>query len=149
MKEDASRQSYLDLAKFFAIVLVVAGHVMQYCVSEGESSYVFNFIWLLQIPLFMVVAGMLATKPSKVETASQLGLQLLRKATHYLVPCVSWIFVASAIWKTNPWPRFYDFYLNPESNLWFLWVLFLLSSLFTVGIYIGNRIGANWAKYTR
>ena len=54
------RDRRLDCIKGIAISLVVIGHILQFCYSDYSSLFVFNIIWTLQIPLFMVVSGYFA-----------------------------------------------------------------------------------------
>lgn len=82
--QENSRDIRFDTLKGLTTLIVVLGHVLQYCIKGYEDSLAFNVIWSLQIPLFMVVSGYFSHS-SKELTFKKLGLQLFR----YLWPCVT------------------------------------------------------------
>lgn len=49
------RVLYLDVSKFFAILLVCIGHA--YYMTIGIESNVRNVIYLFHMPLFMIISG--------------------------------------------------------------------------------------------
>ena len=57
------RNTYLDLCKGIAILLVILGHSIQYGMGEGYEGYwenpVFRFIYSFHMPLFMLISGYL------------------------------------------------------------------------------------------
>lgn len=54
------RDGRLDCIKGIAISLVVLGHILQFCYVGYSSTFLFNIIWTLQIPLFVIVSGYFA-----------------------------------------------------------------------------------------
>ena len=55
-----ARDKRMDCLKGIAISLVILGHILQFGFNEYENSLLFNIIWTLQIPLFVVVSGYFA-----------------------------------------------------------------------------------------
>lgn len=59
----SSRNSYLDVVKGLGILLVVAGHAIQYGMGSGYDGFwnlpMFKFIYSFHMPLFMAVSGWL------------------------------------------------------------------------------------------
>lgn len=141
------RLSYLDLVRAIAMIMVVFCHVMSRMMYDAGNTVFFNIIWLSQIPLFMLVSGMLAPSGKKVQDAKGLFFQLAKKAAVYLIPCLSYSIITSIISSSNWFHVIEQSVKNPEVNLWFLWVLFMFVFLFTIGQYIANKIhGKNALK---
>lgn len=59
----SSRNSFLDITKGVAILLVILGHSIQYGMGEGYEGYwenpLFRFIYSFHMPLFMLISGYL------------------------------------------------------------------------------------------
>ena len=53
------RNPWLDSLKAFAIYLVIAGHAMNNCIENGDTSRVSGVIYFIHIPLFLVISGVL------------------------------------------------------------------------------------------
>lgn len=54
------RDGRLDCIKGIAISLVIIGHILQICYEDYSSTFLYNIIWTLQIPLFVIVSGYFA-----------------------------------------------------------------------------------------
>ena len=54
------RDGRLDCIKGISISLVLIGHILQYGYENYSSTFLFNIIWTLQIPLFVIVSGYFA-----------------------------------------------------------------------------------------
>ncbi len=128
------RDGRLDCIKGIAISLVVIGHILQFCYEKYSSTFLFNIIWTLQIPLFMVVSGFFA---GGVTVA-----QLTKKIRCYLVPfCSCWLISELFIrGNTDLLPRAEYLVYHLESSLWYLFVLFELSLVHMVALAIASKI---------
>lgn len=51
------RNSSVDIIRGFAMLLVVFGHTVSGTVKEYSDSLLFQVIWTLQMPLFIVISG--------------------------------------------------------------------------------------------
>ncbi len=119
------RDGRLDVLKGLAISLVVLGHILQGCYDGYDSLMVFNVIWSLQIPLFMVVSGYFASKKK-----APVGQTILKKAKSYLIPFVSCFLIRELLILGNQyqlWARTKVLMFALEESLWYLFVLFELS----------------------
>lgn len=130
------RIPYLDNIKGVLIVLVIIGHAIQYCSSTYEMDFAFRLIYSFHMPLFFFVSGYLANK-------GRWDRNLIpKRAIQLLLPFVTWAFI-SPLLKTG------TFDLNssiqtlvyPDNGLWFLYNLFLYSSIFNVAEYVQHRFG--------
>lgn len=57
-----TRIAFLDVAKAFAIILVVWGHLIQQTTSDFWDSKIFSFIYSFHMPLFFLLSGMFIEK---------------------------------------------------------------------------------------
>lgn len=77
------RDYRFDALKGLATLVVVFGHVMQFGTKGYESTSLFNAIWSIQIPLFMIVSGYFS-----IHMHEQQLKDFLRQTFHYIWPCV-------------------------------------------------------------
>ena len=126
------RDGRLDCIKGISISLVVVGHILQYCYIDYSSTLLFNIIWTLQIPLFVVVSGFFAWGGEfTVE-------QFIKKIRNYLIPFISCFLISELFIRGNTdlLSRFVYLAYHLESSLWYLFVLFLLSLIHMVAVTI-------------
>ena len=116
------RDGRLDCIKGIAISLVIIGHILQICYEDYSSTFLYNIIWTLQIPLFVIVSGYFAGGGITVA-------RLVKKIRYYLIPfCSCWLICELFIrGNTNLLDRAEYLAYHLESSLWYLFVLFVLS----------------------
>ena len=138
--EKIGRIETIDLLKLFAAILVILSHCMMKYISDGVSNPLFNFIWLTQMPLFMFASGFLNIKAEKVSTIKKFFYRTLRNVLCLLVPCFTFLLIGCLLDSKSIFDAFVSFYKNPETNLWFLWVLFIIHLVFDFGLYLSNFV---------
>lgn len=114
---------WADNLKAFAIILVILGHVIPWVCGEQVSPTLIRYFSVIEMPLFMAISGYCSYKPS-------VSLANIRKRFFQLViPFFAWPIVWYVM-KMN-FSGVTDFYmhlpLNPDTGLWFLYILFLIS----------------------
>ena len=123
-----NRNRTLDVYKGVLIVLVVLRHVLQYSVAD-EGGILTNFIWAVQMPGFMLVAGYFAAR--KIDSLQYAGKRILLSAQHYALPFLSWFLLIEVMLLgkngRNPITGLTHLLNHVDSGLWFLWVVFALS----------------------
>lgn len=129
------RDGRLDCIKGIAISLVVIGHILQFCYDHYSSTLVFNIIWTLQIPLFMVVSGFFVGGGITIT-------QIAKRFRYYLIPfCTCWLISEFFIrGNTNLLERAGYLVYHLESSLWYLFVLFELSCVHMIAVTIASKI---------
>lgn len=144
-----ARNDCIDVAKGLGIILVVIGHVMS-PVMSGNSilEWLYSVIYTFHMPLFFFVSGYVAkklvTKPvAKTELIKQ---RLLRLMVPYCVWAVIYlpmkIILAEHVRFSDEY-KWYSFFLgnNPDGQLWFLYVLFVIS-IFMIFFVTSKNISA-------
>ncbi len=129
------RNDSLDIAKGIGIILVVLGHTMS-PVMEGHNiiEWLYSVIYTFHMPLFFFISGYVATK--LVTQTTQKTELLKQRVIRLMIPYLTWAVIYLPM-KTvmaqhvrfNDEYKWYSLFLgnNPDGQLWFLYVLFVLS----------------------
>lgn len=128
------RDIRFDILKGIATIFVVIGHVIQYNFKDYHNSMIFNIIWSIQIPLFMVVSGYFSLSNKKNKS-------FIKQLFHYLWPCVTYFVALSTIYHyKNPILSAYNLLWHLEGTLWYLFVLAFLNSFNFLAKNISNKL---------
>lgn len=124
-----NRILWVDALKAFAITIVVLGHCLQ---AIDATSILYKYIYAFHMPLFMAISGYCSYKASvSFENIKKRFLQLV-------IPFFAW----PVVWYVvkMDFSGVADYYLtlplNPDTGLWFLYILFLISLV----DYVRNKI---------
>lgn len=134
------RLATIDLLKLFASVLVILSHSMMKYIDNGTSNPLFNFIWLTQMPLFMFASGFVNIKKENYSSIRKYLAKELKNALILLIPCLTFLLITSVIQEKSIVLSFRDFFFDPQSNLWFLWALFVIRLIFDFGLFLSNFV---------
>ncbi len=132
------RDNRIDCIKGIAISLVVLGHILQSCFAEHSNMFIFNVIWSVQIPLFMVISGYLS-KNRGINLLPTIG----KKAVGYLVPFVSCFIIGVLVFNRSGGdfiPALKKLAFVLEDSLWYLFVLFILSAIHLLSCTVANKL---------
>ena len=112
---------------------MVIRHVLQYSVSD-EGGILTNFIWAVQMPGFMLVAGYFSAR--EISDGKSVGKRIVKSAEHYALPFFSWFLLISCLllgdFDRNPAKALTTLLNRVDYGLWFLWVVFVLSIIATL-----------------
>lgn len=137
------RLEYIDIMRAFAIILVVAGHLLNNTGAGNEKLY--GIIYSFHMPLFMAISGFVAAYSYNFDTryaSWQEGIAdtaryIIKKFRHIMIPYIAWPclahpFIFSTYEKAPDYAStFRDMFITNVS-LWFLPCLFGLSVCFAV-----------------
>jgi len=122
------RNITLDCYKCILAILVVMFHVLQSSVSD-QSNILYNIIWAIQMPGFMVVSGYFACR--SITSKYQYKVHILKNIKRYFIPLISWFVFVDIIIEKKYNSSIYDgleiLINHVDIGLWFLWVIFVLS----------------------
>ncbi len=106
------RVLYLDMAKAFAIICVVLGHVIQYFDESHEMACVYDVIYSFHMPLFMTLSGFFISK----SLDTRIDKVIFHKGRQLLLPVLSFSVLAFAV-------SFYFLVRSYDLKERFLWIL--------------------------
>lgn len=136
------RNTGLDAVRGFAILLVMFGHCI--VLNNMADAYLYDAIKAVQMPLFMAVSGVIMGQKKIQMSGRELGRQLEKRAVSCLVPFVSWIFVTNV---TDFPQKLRSVLFQPDTGLWFLLTLFLLSAMLLLALFVRDGLGWGWLGF--
>ena len=81
-----NRNITIDVVRGFAMLLVVLGHTISGTVKEYSNSLLFQAIWTLQMPLFIVISGYVTRYSRPLVNSCGLWQYIKRRTLAYLLP---------------------------------------------------------------
>ena len=136
------RDTDLDAVRGFAIFLVMLGHCI--VLNNMADGIVYDAIKAVQMPLFMMISGWLVGRRPLFVTAEEFGRQFGKRAVSCLVPFVSWIFITNV---TDFPGKLLRVLYQPDTGLWFLLTLFLLSTFLLFALFVRDGLKLGWPGF--
>lgn len=148
-----NRIEWIDTAKGIGILLVVLGHTMSPVMAgHAAMEWLYKVLYCFHMPLFFLLAGMVGKRLLETDTAQQ-KILMKNRCRRLLVPYFTWAAIympMKAIMSEHVrfqqtagiWTIFLG--NNPAGQLWFLYVLFVLSA---VTIFLVNKENLRWWCY--
>lgn len=127
-----SRESWIDMAKGIAIILVVLFHAVMYLDAVGLAGAFARFNPLLdtfRMPLFFFMSGILAARVIRVPFAQLFRKRMLLLLYLYVAWTTAQTLFLLALPPIRPgagnadWSALYTLFVRPSSNLWFIYAL--------------------------
>ena len=118
------REPALDLFKLFALLFVILDHSLQRWIDNSQTTQLYNFIFLFQMPAFMFASGYFALKrlyKMPDLTARSRIIYLAKRVIGLFIPFLSFALFKSII--INDYSYISYCILFPQRSLWFLWSL--------------------------
>jgi fucose 4-O-acetylase-like acetyltransferase len=123
------RDHHIDALKGLTIMLVLIGHSVQISDVNFDNNLLFRVIYSFHMPMFMFLSGFILL--------TQFGYSFLnyikKNTVRLVVPFLFWYFISYVIVCFHHDVSFVAYFLDlaksPGRGLWFLWVLFLNSTL--------------------
>jgi len=135
------RNPYVDIMRGTAILLVVLGHTMTGCTLNSQDSFLYNIVWSLQMPLFVLISGYVTQYGKKITTRSLLGIYIKRRTIAYLLPWVVWtFFVRGVIFGKIENFNISQMFWNMDSGYWFLITIWTISIICGLASFGANRM---------
>ncbi len=129
------RNTSIDIAKGIGILLVVFGHAMS-PIMNGHIiiEWLYSFIYTFHMPLFFFISGFVATKlvTKPISRFELFKNRVIRLMIPYCIWAIIYLpmkIIMSEHVRFNVEYKWYSFFLgnNPDGQLWFLYVLFIIS----------------------
>lgn len=151
MSETAkSRNQTVDILRGIAMLMVVLGHTMTGCTVNSWDSILFNVIWTLQMPLFILISGYVTRYSKSVLSFKSYGKFVWKRTLAYLLPWVVWTFVIRGIiFQQHGYLDIKNLPYHMDSGYWFLFTVWTISMIFGFSQLISEKICLNKNKFVR
>lgn len=142
--EVKNRNINLDMYRGIAILMVVFLHIVSDLVAEATTTFVFNFIWVLQMPIFFVISGYV----NKYTRTKSFVSFAFKRTCSYLVPWIAWTFIIKGFILQKqqlfdlPW-----LFNNMDSGYWFLFSLWMMSIAFGACYFFASRFKKSYLVF--
>lgn len=144
------RNQTVDILRGLAMLMVVLGHTMTGCTENSQESFLFNVIWSLQMPLFILISGYV-TKYSRPIVNCITYVRFVRKKTFaYLLPWLVWTFVVRGlIFGQTSYLDIKFVMFNMDSGYWFLFTLWTIVMVYGLAQFLSGCICKQKNKYRK
>lgn len=145
MTTNTYRDTFLDIAKGLAIILVIIGHVVQGSSENFDDLLWFRVIYSFHMPLFVFLSGAVAAiafQPDSVHDGIKTALEraktkIAKAAVRLLLPFVAWCLINQLIYhhSDSVLSALILAFRRPDTALWFLLAIFyciVLLALFNI-----------------
>lgn len=136
------RNPFVDIMRGIAMLMVVLGHTMTGCTVDSQKSFLFNIIWSLQMPLFILISGYVTKYSRAICNGTDLWKYVKRRTVSYMLPWAVWSFLIrgllfgqTAFWDIK------NLLWNMDSGYWFLVTIWTISMVFGAASYLAECFG--------
>lgn len=137
-----NRNQFVDIMRGIAMLLVVLGHTMTGCTADSQKSFLFNIIWSLQMPLFILISGYVTKYSRPISDGKGLWKYIKRRTVAYMLPWAVWSFlVRGIIFGAKGFLNVMHLLWNMDSGYWFLASIWTISMIFGIASFITERLG--------
>lgn len=141
MKEKKERNSYVDILRGLAMLMVVLQHTMMGSSNGAENTFLFNVIWSLQMPLFVLISGYVTHYGKNISSGKELFIFIKKRCISYLLPWIVWtIVIRGMIFKNANFLNMKYLLWNMDSGYWFLFTIFTIVTIFGISNIIAVKL---------
>lgn len=133
------RNETLNIARGFAIILVVVGHIIQYNLIGSSCTSIFKIIYTFHMPLFFLLSGYVSFYSKPILTLSTLGNNFIKKTFQLYIPYLTFGFIVPLLCRTKNLEDLWSVITNPQNGPWFLATLWMTQNLFMIVEYGNNK----------
>lgn len=135
-----NRNQFVDIMRGIAMLLVVLGHTMTGCTVDSQKSFLFNIIWSLQMPLFILISGYVTKYSRPISDGKGLWKYVKRRTVAYMLPWAVWSFlVRGIIFGEDGFLNVRHLLWNMDSGYWFLATIWTISMIFGIASCMAER----------
>lgn len=135
-----NRNQFVDIMRGIAMLLVVLGHTMTGCTVNSQKSFLFNIIWSLQMPLFILISGYVTKYSRPISDGKGLWKYVKRRTVAYMLPWAVWSFlVRGIIFGEDGFLNVKHLLWNMDSGYWFLATIWTISMIFGIASCMAER----------
>lgn len=137
---EKKRNTYVDFLRGAAMLIVVLGHTMTGSTTGSESSVLFNIVWSLQMPLFILISGYVTRYSHFPENVGGLIRLLGRRTLAYLLPWFVFTILFDGVVLGKQSLTSDVIFYHMDSGYWFLISLWTISMIFIPAHYFAHKL---------
>ncbi len=136
-----SRNQTVDIIRGIAMLLVVLGHTMTGCTTGAEESFLYNIVFSLQMPLFILISGYVTKYSRSIKDASGLWKYVKKRTVAYMLPWLIWsLLVRGVILGQHNFLNIKYLLWHMDTGYWFLATIWTISMIFGLSTYFAGKI---------
>ncbi len=137
----AKRNQFVDIMRGIAMLLVVLGHTMTGCTVGSQKTFLFNIVWSLQMPLFILISGYITKYSRLICDKKDLWQYIKRRTIAYMLPWTVWSFLIRGIlFGQKNFLNIKDLLWSMDSGYWFLATIWTISMVFGIASFVAERV---------
>ena len=122
------------------MLMVVLGHTISGCVTEYSDTILFQAIWTLQMPLFIIISGYVTRYSHPIINGVELWRFVKKRTLAYLLPWLIWsIIVRGMVFGQSSFLDFKYILWHMDSGYWFLATIWTISMIYGVADLLSNK----------
>lgn len=134
------RNATIDVLKGLAILMVILGHTIDGSTIDGKSTIIWNVIWTLQMPLFILISGYVMKYGEQCNDREDFLRFIKKRTVSLLLPWVIWTFLIRGLISGNSSFLNLRYILNNmDSGYWFLFSLWTIQMIFACSQYVTGK----------
>lgn len=123
------------------MLLVVLGHTMTGCTTGAEESFLYNIVFSLQMPLFILISGYVTKYSRSIKDASGLWKYVKKRTVAYMLPWLIWsLLVRGVILGQHNFLNIKYLLWHMDTGYWFLATIWTISMIFGLSTYFAGKI---------
>ena len=126
------------------MLLVVLGHTISGVVQDYQNSAIYQIIWTLQMPLFILISGYVTRYSKTIASKRSLFKYLAKRTASYLLPWIIWTFAVRGLILGQY--KFFDLkhiLWNMDAGYWFLVTIWTISMIQCIAEYADSKLKGN------
>ena len=141
MEKAEGRNQFVDIMRGIAMILVVLGHTMTGWTVDSQKSFLFNIIWSLQMPMFIIISGYVTKYSRPIDDSKGLWKYVKRRTIAYMLPWAVWSFVVRGIiFGQDGFLNIRNLLWNMDAGYWFLATIWTISMIFGIASFIAEHL---------
>ena len=147
MQSIKKRNTYIDVLRGIAMLMVVLGHTMTGATNNSEKSFLFNIIWSLQMPLFILISGYVTRYSKRITSSFKLKSVLIKRTKAYLLTWFVWTIFVRGILINKEIPHLFHIFWNMDSGYWFLFTIWTINVVYCISEFFSLKVQKDYETF--
>lgn len=137
---DKKRNTYVDFLRGIAMLIVVLGHTMSGSTTGSQNTVLFNIVWSLQMPLFILISGYVTRYGKRPSDAHSLLSLLGKRTLAYLLPWFVFTILLNGVVLQRQELTLNAVFWHMDRGYWFLVTIWTISIVFILSCFAAEKL---------